>query len=210
MWLLLLIVVLAVYSLGPGFFFLRRTRLAPAEKLVASVGLSYLLVYLGSFAWYLTGAGQRWQVAVSLACLVLTILSLRDLGRLLANHHVRRLLAAYGLFLAWAVLLLSFVSHYGGGTWSGDWLEQYQRTIFFLDHRPNATLMIGLYPLPARPPMMNLVTASVLAQAGPQFETFQLVYTFLNSLVFLPAVLVARDFFRRPGRNLPWVLLLLF
>src|SRR3954447_9472857 len=104
MWLLQLIILLALYSLGPGFFFLRRTRLAPAEKLVASIGLSYLLVYLGSFAWYLTGAGQRWQAAVSLTCLVLTALSFRDLTRLLANHHVRRLLATYGLFLCWAVL----------------------------------------------------------------------------------------------------------
>src|SRR4051794_27246529 len=103
MWFLQLILLLAIYSVGPGFFFLRHTRLAPAEKLVASVGLSYLLVYLGSFAWYLTGAGVRWQAAISVGCLVLTALSLRDLRRLLAGRQVRRMLAAYGLFLAWAV-----------------------------------------------------------------------------------------------------------
>src|SRR5438105_4861900 len=118
MWLLQLALLLAVYTVGPGLFFLRRARLAPAEKLVASVGLSYLLVYLGSFAWYLTGAGPRWQTAVSAACLGLTLLSARDLGRLVTNRQVRRMLLAYGLFLAWAVLLLSFVRHYSGGTWS--------------------------------------------------------------------------------------------
>src|SRR3954451_18183602 len=200
MWLLQLIILLALYSLGPGFFFLRRTRLAPAEKLVASIGLSYLFVYLGSFAWYLTGADPRWQAAVSVACLVLTVLSLRDLRRFLAHRQVRRMLAAYGLFLAWAVLLLSFVRHYGGGTWSGDWLGQYQRTLFFLTHRPKDTLMIGLYPVAARPAMMNLVAASLLAQSSPFYDTFQVVYTFLNSLVFLPVLLVARNLVPRQGR----------
>jgi hypothetical protein len=118
------------------------------------------------------------------------------------------MLAAFGLFLAWALLLLSFVRHYGGGTWSGDWIEQYQRTIFFLHRRPLDTLMIGTFPLPARPPMMNLIAASFLAQIAPQYDVFQLVYLFLNALVFLPACLIARDLVARPGRRVDWVVLL--
>ena len=208
----LLLFCFAVCSVGPGLFCLRRTRLAPAEKLVASVGLSYLLVYLGSFAWYLSRLGPAWQWTVPLTGLAFTLLSARDLWRLSRHPHVRRVLSALGLFLLWAIVLLSFVRHYGGGTWSGDWLEQYQRTLFFLHHKPAGTLMIGTFPLPARPPMMNLIAASFLAVAGPQYDNFQVVYLFLNALVFLPACLIACDLIRRrgaAGRRLPWALLLL-
>ena len=199
MWFFQLLVLFAVYSVGPGLFFLRRTRLGPGEKLVASVGLSYLLVYLLSFGWYLTRLGERWHVGVSLICLGLTLACGRTRSGLFRHRQVRRMLAAFGLFLVWGLLLLSFVRHYGGGTWSGDWIEQYQRTIFFLHRRPLDTLMIGTFPLPARPPMMNLIAASLLAQIAPQYDVFQLVYLFLNAMVFLPACLIARDLVAAPA-----------
>jgi hypothetical protein len=80
-----------------------------------------------------------------------------------------RQIAAFGFLFLWAIGLLSLVRHYSGGAWAGDWIEHYERTLFFLDHRPKDTVSIGAYLLPARPPLMNLVAAHCLAQVGRQY-----------------------------------------
>src|SRR5688572_20478068 len=116
MWLLHLLLLFAVYSVGPGFFFVRRLRLSPLEKLVTSVALSYFLIYLGSFA-ILVFAGHRMtdrpdlqralHTGLAAVCFLLTVASIRDLVRLLNHAPVRRMLGAYGLFLLWGFVLLS-------------------------------------------------------------------------------------------------------
>src|SRR5215211_739426 len=168
MWLLHLLLLFAVYSVGPGLFFVRRLRLSPSEKLVTAVGVSYFLVYLGSFG-ILILAGHRMtdrpdvqralHRGLAAVCLLLTLASIRDLLRLLNHGAVRRMLAAYGLFLVWGVVLLAMIRSYGGGTWSADWLEHYQRTLFFEGELPRNYQFIDKFSLPARPPLMNAVAA---------------------------------------------------
>lgn len=209
MWLTQLFVLFALNAVGPGLLVVRRLRLSPTEKLVASVAVSFAFVYLAAFAIYLLNVEARWHFAVTVVGVVTTVLTWRDLARLFAVRHVQRIVLGWLAFVAWGLLLLAFVRHYAGGTWSVDWLEHYHRALFFLDHRPNDTLLGGIYLLPARPPVMNLVATAFLAQVDAGYECYQVLALLLNSLVYLPACLVARASFRKAGRGTPWLVLLL-
>ena len=73
------------------------------------------------------------------------------------------------------------------------------RRRFFLDHNPKDTLFLGTYPLPARPPLMNLVAAHFLGQVGKHYDLFQIVCAFLNLSVFFPCWLILRAMVSKGG-----------
>jgi len=106
------------------------------------------------------------------------------------------------------MVILAMIRHYSGLGWGGDWLEHFQRSLFFLHHFPANTPILGGYQLPARPPMMNVLAAFFLAQTQDRFTLFQVVSAFLNVLVLLPCCLMlpALGLARRP-RTLPLVAL---
>jgi len=58
---------------------------------------------------------------------------------------------------------------------------------------------LSIYPLPARPPMMNVLCASVMAQTTDNFVAFQIVSVLLNVLAFLPCCLFLRRWRSRGG-----------
>ena len=126
---ILLLVLLAVCSFGPGFFVVRRLRLGTDEKLCALLRVPR--------ADLPGGAGDlpaESQLALVLACHRLLHgddgALLRDLRRFLLRRQVRRRFAAFGLLLSFGILLLMLIRHYSGGTWSNDWLEHYERARF--------------------------------------------------------------------------------
>jgi hypothetical protein len=92
------------------------------------------------------------------------------------------------------------IRNYSGLGWSGDWLEHFQRSLFFLDHFPDSTPVIGGYQLTARPPMMNVLAAFFLGQTRDAFPLFQIIFTALNTLLILPCWLLmpALGLSRRP------------
>ena len=206
----LLLSLLVVCSFSPGFYFVRGLRWSPLEKLCGAVGLSLVLLYAVAAAFYwldVTGAGAFW--AVSGVCLALGALAWRDIVRLVSWGQARRVLAAFGCLLLWTLALLAMIRHYSGGGWIGDWLEHFQRTLFFLHHFPKQTPIFGGYRFPARPPMMNLLGAFFLAQTSDRFELFQISFAFLNLLVFFPCCLILPALWRRSRRR-AWLLAALF
>jgi hypothetical protein len=194
----------AAAILGPGAVLLRSVagdRLRPAEFLVGSVGLSLLLVYGATWAIYLLDAPRAAHSVVA-AVNVLALLGCLPVLRNLfsSSKELRRMLASWGVFSAFSLVLLALVRTYSGGTWGGDWLEHYQRALFFLDHGARDTKFLGVWTLPSRPPAMNLIEAHVLASAGKSYPAFQVVSTLLSALVILPALLLTRLFTRAPER----------
>lgn len=195
--LLLMLLPLCVFS--PGFFFVRKLRWSPLEKLCGSVGLSLVLLYGICFGIYcLSPPGDRgdlvWKIAcwaVSALCLILGVVVIREVYKLASCHQVRRVVAGFAFLLAWTLAILSMIRHYSGGGWTGDWLEHFQRTLFFLHRFPKATPIFPDFQLPARPPLMNLLAAFFLGQTADRFELFQVAFLFLNLLVFLPCCLIA-------------------
>jgi len=203
----LLLCLLQLCSLAPGFYCLRKLPWSPLEKLCGSVGLSLVLLYLASWGIYCfvpRGASGPFFAAVPLLCLVLAILARQDLSRLLRSLRVRRAVLGYAFLFLWTMAILAIIRNYSGLDWGEDWLEHFQRSLFFLHHFPTDTPLLGGYQLPARPPMMNVLTAFFMAQTQDRFELFQVASAFLNTLVFLPCCLIlpALGLTRRP-RILP-------
>jgi hypothetical protein len=188
---MLLAILLPVLCLGPGFFVLRHIRLNSSEKLCASIGLSVFLIYVAATAIYLANLSWAWCWLASAAGFALTVLSWPQLVRLLSKKNIQRQLGGFGLLLVTGFLMLCLIQHYSGGAWAGDWLEHYQRAQFFRNRQPLETLFIQQYPLPARPPLMNLVAAYFLSHIGDRYDLFQLIFLFLNMLVLFPCVLIA-------------------
>jgi 4-amino-4-deoxy-L-arabinose transferase-like glycosyltransferase len=186
------------------------------EKLCGGVGLSLILLYLAAWGIYCfspRGAGgdtveTAGFVVVSLICALLGILARKDLSGLLRSLRVRRAVLGQAFLLLWALVILTMIRHYSGFGWGGDWFEHFQRSLFFLHRFPTDTPIMGGYKLPARPPLMNVLTAFFLAQTEDRFALFQVTSVFLNVLVFLPCCLMlpALGLTRRP-RTLPLVAL---
>ncbi len=171
-----------------------RLNLAPAERLVASAAVSLLAVYLGAFVIYLLGLpiGTCWILPALAAA---GLLAGRTAGvALWRDPDARALLLGQLLVTGWCVTWLFFIASYSGGGWTSDWFEHWERTRFFLERWPQDFKFLGIYALPARPPLANLVTGAVLAVTSQNFAHYQLVTTLLSSLAFLPAALLARRF----------------
>jgi hypothetical protein len=197
----LVLLLLVVCSFAPGYYFVRRLPWKPLEQLCGAVGLSLILLYLAVWVWYCAGVRSTLPFAIiSLICAALGAASWRDIVRLLRVTEVRRALAGYGFLLLWTAILLAMIRVYSGAGWFGDWLEHFQRSLFFLHHFPTDTPIFPGYILPARPPMMNVLAAFFLAQAGDRFELFQAIFSFLNLLLFLPCYLLMPAL-GRPGRR---------
>jgi hypothetical protein len=108
----------------------------------------------------------------------------------------------------WCLGWLSLVQNYSGGGWTSDWFEHWERALFFLHRAPADQLFLGLYPLTARPPLENIVTAACLHLTTEDFAHYQLFSTLLSSLVFLPAALLVTRW--SPERTAVAVLAVLF
>lgn len=196
-------VLLAVCTVGPGLFFVRRLRWTPVETLCASVAASLIFVALGSMAifWLNLSAIGAMHWALSAVCLVLSALAWPDARRLWRRAQVRRTLSVLLIVWLWTALLLLLIRHYGGGRWWGDWFEQYQRSMFFIGHSPLDFRFLGQYLVTDRPPLMNLVCAHYLAEVDARFVTYQWTAAFLNVLPALPCCLFASSVMPRGRRR---------
>jgi len=201
-----LLVLLCVCSVGPGLYFLRRLRWSPLEKFCGSIGLSLVFIYLTVHVANLLNLGRWAHYAVSLVCLASVVAARRDLLGMFRAPAVQRVLKWFVFLWVWALAMLMLIRHYSGGGWGGDWLEHYQRVLFFLGDWPEVKLFTDVYTLPARPPMTNAVAAHFLGQLGPpQFALFQVIFAFLNLLACLPCFLLL-DVLARRGRRRLFVL----
>jgi hypothetical protein len=189
--LLLTLLLLAVCSFAPGFFLVRRLPWSGLEKLCGAIALSLILLWLAVWGVYVAApaAQPAAYFAIVALCGVAGVAAWRDAAALVRLPRVRRALAGYGFLLAWTLLILLVIRVYSGAIWGGDWLEHFQRTLYFLHRFPKDTPIDCDCLLPARPPMMNALAALFLGVAGDRYEIFQLVFAFLNLLLFLPCCL---------------------
>lgn len=199
----LLLLLLAICCFFPGFVIVRKLRWSPMEKVCGSIGASLVILYLASFLIFVLWLPWWSCWVVTAASLIAAAVFRRELRALFRVRRVRLLFAAFGFLLLWTLTLLLFVQTYSGGGWGGDWLEHFHRSLFFLLHLPMETTFVDLYALPARPPMMNLLGAFFLAQAGDSFENFSVVFVLLNLLVFFACALMLAALARRGSKRIP-------
>ena len=192
----------------PGLLFTRRLRAAPLEQLLAAVVFSGLGAYLLAFALYLLRLPAAWFGLWPVAGLAAALGRRRDWPAFFRDADLRACLGPWAVVTIWIVAVLSLVHHYSGGDWTVDWIEHYQRSLFFLDHWPLQTKFLNYSALPARPPLANLAVGGLMALAGKDYAHFQLGNTLFNTLAFLPAVALVRRL--TPARSAPWLLALLW
>src|SRR5215472_1942453 len=144
--LLLAIALLVVCGFAPGFFLIRHLRWSPMEKLCGSIGASFALLYLIFSAIYHLGrVGETPSKAlafVSVVSLGLGMAARRDLARLFHSFRVRQTVTGFSFLLVWTLVILAMIRNYSGGDWYGDWLEHFQRSLFFLHHFPTDSQLL--------------------------------------------------------------------
>ena len=212
--LFLAMVLLVVSGFPAGFFLTRNLRWSPMEKLCGSIGASYGLLYLVfGIIYLLTPTGveipRKLLALVSVASLGLGFALRRDIGRLLGSFRVRQALAGFCFLLVWTLVVLAMIRNYSGADWYADWLEHFQRSLFFLHHFPTNLTIITECEIPARPPAMNILAAFYMGQTGDRFEVFQVIFSFLNLLMFLPCCLIMPAL-AGPRRTSVWPLVAVF
>ena len=186
------LLVVTVLALGPGAFLTRRLDWRPLERLTVAVAISLTLVFLIGFGAYWAGQATWVGIPVLGVSVFMFAAAWRDTRALIRADDCRRALTGLLGLLLWNILLLAVIGQYGGGDSCCDWLEHYDRARNVLHPLPIGSLYSKLYPLSARPPLMNVETAVVLSVVGPTFALYQIVMLLLNSLGFLACCLLGR------------------
>jgi hypothetical protein len=171
-----------------------RRSLDPAEKIVATVALSLLAVFL--FGWIGFVAHLPVVIHWALPLLALGGLAVHraELVATWRDPAARELLLGQIVVTGWCLGWLALVVTYSGGGWAADWYEHWERTRFLLERGPTDAVFIGHASVTARPPLANVVLAALLSLTHADFAHYQLVSTLLASLAFAPAALLARRF----------------
>ncbi len=181
-------------GLGLGWFLAHRLRLAPLDRLVAAPVLALLAAWLFAWTVYVFALPRGLLGALPLLGGVGLLVTWRSFVPLLRDPACRTVLAGQILVSAWSLGWLALVPSYSGGDWVGDWFGHWDRTVFFVERGPVGILFTGFDPLPSRPPLANVVVGALLAPFGLTFAGYQVVLSLLNSLVFLPAAVLAVRF----------------
>jgi hypothetical protein len=206
--LILVLLLFPATLILPGFLFTQRLRAAPLERLLAAVLFSCIGAYLVAFALYLLRVPAAWYGLWAVAGLAAVLVQRGEWRAIGRDADVRACLGPWTVVTTWILGVLALIHHYSGGAWAGDWIEHYQRALFFLNHWPHNVSFLTLYALPARPPLANLVVGGLMALTGKDYAHFQLGNTLFNTLAFLPAVALLRRVTR--SRTAPWLLALLW
>ncbi|MBX3736887.1 MAG: hypothetical protein KF715_09375 [Candidatus Didemnitutus sp.] len=187
-WALLRDVALFLFAVGGlAAPWLRAVRRWPeAERLPLALAAALLTGYGAAFAVYLSGVDWRWFWLAPLAALGFS----RRTDWNLPSIH--RALLAYAAVAVACLGWQATVSVYSGAAWQVDWWEHYDRAQFFLARWPRDTLFATVYPLPARPPLVNLWAAALLGGSGGAYFNYQVFLTLLSTLVVFPLWALAR------------------
>jgi 4-amino-4-deoxy-L-arabinose transferase-like glycosyltransferase len=171
-----------------------RFRLEPAESLVAGAALSLVAAWVVAWAVF-AGGFPLWGywLLPALAAAGLAW-GWRGVARLAADPAARELAAGQLLVTGWCVGWLSFVRSHSGGAWMLDWLEHWQRALFFLRDWPAGKPFIDIFEMPARPPLANVLAAAFMRMTQADYAHFQVIMAALCSLAYLPVGLLAGRF----------------
>ena len=186
---------------GVGWPLAARLTCTPAERLVASVALSWFGVFLVAWVVYVAALPRSVFWLLPLAAVAGVATGWRAWLEVWRDSDVREMAIAQSVVTAWSIGWLALVATYSGGAWVGDWFGHMQRADFFLSRGPRDILFNGFDALTSRPPLANVVFGAFMALTRSDFAHYQLACTFLGSLAFLPAALLVRRFLPHSQRR---------
>lgn len=179
---------------GLGLLWCPRGKGDALEQLTWAAALGLAQLYAGAWVVYLSGAPRAAYLVLPLLAAVALGVRWRATRALFSDPQGARALGQLLLFTGWCVGWLALVRCYGGGEWTGDWIEHYQRSRYFIDHQPIGTRFLETYGITARPPMANLVIGALLQTGDGTFPHAQVFTAVWSALILLPALLLVRDF----------------
>src|SRR5262245_29709717 len=200
--LLLVPIVFGLSVTGPGLWAARRTDWEPFEKATATVALSTILVGLVSFVIGVLRLHPVLRLLLLVCCAALTVGGGASVLQALRSPRARQACLALIAVVAWVVTLQALIQTYSETYMYAEFVEQYDRSRFFLGGLPtDARFFADL--LPSRPPLLNAFAAQIMALTRPRFPQFQLTMALFGALAFLPVVQTARLF--SGGPSVPWL-----
>lgn len=209
LWLLIrdsLIFLFALAGLGAPWLPVLQ-RWPAGERLALAAGAALLTGWLMGFGLYSAGLPLRWFWLAPALGTALTLTRPHAVRALMVDVGVRRVTGQWALLAAWCLGWHMLIISYSGAAWQRDWVEHYDRAHFFLARWPLDSLFLNVYPLPARPPLVNLWSAMLMSGSGGAFFHHQVFLTLLSSLVFLPLAVLAQSW--HDDRRTSWRLLLM-
>ena len=176
----------------PGWWTARRLT-ADNEIAIIIAGLvSFLLVYLASFAVYLAGGSQGWAVALVGCFSAFSAYELFQHHNAGPGLHWRSIALWYCTAMIFIGLQM-FICAPGAPTGMWDWVEHWIRAKVFLQNEPLKT-MVGGYSMAARGPLFNCFEAvSMSLVSNKEYWCYQLVATALNTWFVIPFFVALRQ-----------------
>lgn len=158
--------------------------LAPARDPLDWIYRRFLaLGILGLWCWFCYVIKAPAAVVYALPLITASVMVFRHGSKLLEGSRQSFLVVHAVVSLGLLSLLLT-LSHFNGGGWAADWIEHYERTLFFTGQLPpETTFLSGSYSLTARPPLNNTLTAFFIQPVGSSFAAFQVAALCLSAEV---------------------------
>ncbi len=172
----------------------------PALRLSTGLACSLLICALAMFGVYAANLPRELLWALPAVAVSSLVFHRRTIHAFSRDPELRIALLTWLAVAAGGLLAQSLVISYSGGGWAVDWVEHYDRALFFVKGWPTDTLFLGAYPLPSRPPVGNLIVAAFECVGGTSIAHYQVFATLLSSLAFLPALGLAWRFDTKGSR----------
>ncbi len=178
--------------------------MSPSVRLFVTAAFNFSLFYILGWIVYITSLPPWFPAFVLLA---LTAVS----AFLILSKKVPLSITVSGLVF-WAILsiwILSFqfgVVVYGGANWFGDWRENYEHALFFLEQRPLETqVLFNMWALPSHGPLFNSSVAILMSLFGKEFWVYQIISTVLSTFAVLPFALLIQSIVKIKQAAAHWV-----
>lgn len=181
----------------------------PAVRLVLGFAAGLILQFIVSFGIYAANLSWGFFIILPFLAGVIALRHRKPVLELLENGEVRTIILGWLIVSGWSVALQCLIHAYSGGGWAGDYIEHYERALFFLHHWPREHLFIGISGLTARPPLANVLVAAWMSTGLGGFSNFQLFNTLLCCSAFLPLALLVRQLAGTRSASAALVLLLM-
>jgi len=178
--------VFGVVVVGLGLPVVRALRIAPADRPMVAVLSGIVLAGLLGEALHLAGASTPFWRLPALLAGIGWVYAWREITAW-SRHPASRIAVRNWLVVsAGSLLALGVIRTYSGGDWIGDWVGHYHRAHYFLHPDPADAWIFDYDPFAARPPLLNLATATLLGLTVDRFAFYQVSTTLLSSAAVLP------------------------
>lgn len=169
------------------------------ERIILSFALSFFLFYTFAFLSYIFNTNST--IFNGFFLLLFLILSLFFVLKRKIEFEEISFLKNFFIVFAILIFYQTLIPFYFGGLFYFDWFEHYLRSIFFLYRLPKNISFEG-YIIPSRPPFFNIICFFYLSIIGGDFYKYQIISTFLNSMIILISYLFCKEYLKIENKNL--------